>query len=559
MKRRHLGFLAILAAASLALWTPPAAAQASDYSYARVVRLSLVDGDVQVFRPDQSQWEQAMVNLPLQEGFSIATGQGRAEIEFESGATARLAENSVLQFTQLALSDGGRLTQLTLTQGTASFYANLTSQDSFVVLTPTVQVSIPGKASFRVDASDAGSNVSVMKGEVSVDSQAGTNRVTKGHTLAFNPSDPDNVEIRRNSDADEWDSWVADREEVIHTGNTATLRYVNSPYTYGLSDLSNYGGWYNYGGYGRCWRPNGVGFGWSPFWNGNWAFYSGLGWTWLSVEPWGWVPYHFGSWVFSPAYGWLWVPGFFQQWQPARVAWVRVGTQTAWVPVHPHDQIGQTPANLQQGAMTTPNGFIGANPNAKTGFIGAEGHKRILVGADEHIRLLKESEVGPPAGQSAVAGGAPATPPPPGIVYDSKGHTWVNNPARPGNPAGKVGDARRDGDGVRPAKQGSSGSTPPTKVGDAPRGAGDTRPVRPGYSGSIPPKPPAPPPAPPQAQPQRPVSPPPPAPKADRPQPQTQSAPHPAQQWQSAPRAFSPAPAPRSESRAAPSAHTHWR
>ena len=69
----------------------------------------------------QRMWEEALVNLPLQEGDTLATQSGLAEIEFESGATAYLAENSVLQFTQLAFSGGGRLTQLTLTQGAELF------------------------------------------------------------------------------------------------------------------------------------------------------------------------------------------------------------------------------------------------------------------------------------------------------------------------------------------------------------------------------------------------------------------------------------------------------
>src|SRR5712692_2195104 len=151
MNRTSLNLLMILALAGVVVSIPPAAS-AYDYTYARVVRLSLVDGDVQVARPraendDQSTdsgWEQAVVNLPIQQGFSVATGQGRAEIEFENGATARLADNSLLQFTELALSNGGRITRLTLTQGTATFYANLSRGDSFVVASPHLQVSSRG-------------------------------------------------------------------------------------------------------------------------------------------------------------------------------------------------------------------------------------------------------------------------------------------------------------------------------------------------------------------------------------------------------------------------------
>src|SRR3972149_6039325 len=106
--------IGLFLAACLGLVSSPAYAQ--DYSYARVVRLSLVDGSVQVLRPEAgpeaSGWEDALVNLPIRQGYTLSSAYGRAEIEFESGATARLAEHSVLEFTELALADGNRLTRV---------------------------------------------------------------------------------------------------------------------------------------------------------------------------------------------------------------------------------------------------------------------------------------------------------------------------------------------------------------------------------------------------------------------------------------------------------------
>ena len=66
----------------------------SDFSHARIVRLSFIVGDVQ-YQTQGSDWQTANVNLPLQEGFRLATTDGRAEVEFESGLIVRLAENSV--------------------------------------------------------------------------------------------------------------------------------------------------------------------------------------------------------------------------------------------------------------------------------------------------------------------------------------------------------------------------------------------------------------------------------------------------------------------------------
>ncbi len=128
-----------------------AIAQAQDSTNSRVVRLSRTDGQVLVSHPGNDTWDEAPVNLPLQEGDILATQGGMAEIEFENGATAYLAENSVLQFTQLGFSGVGRVTQLNLTQGAGSFYANLTSDDSFHVFTSTFEVTIPERAEVRVD------------------------------------------------------------------------------------------------------------------------------------------------------------------------------------------------------------------------------------------------------------------------------------------------------------------------------------------------------------------------------------------------------------------------
>jgi ferric-dicitrate binding protein FerR (iron transport regulator) len=175
MTIRPARLLTLLAAIALIAALSPAA-PAADYSHARIVRLSQVQGEVKVARQDSSaasssrdlNWEEAVVNLPIREGHVLATGNGRAVIEFENGAVAYLAENSVLQFTELALSDGARVTALDLMQGTDTFYANPASADSFVVRSPSVEVKLARKGRFRLDVYDDGSAVGVQQGQVDV-------------------------------------------------------------------------------------------------------------------------------------------------------------------------------------------------------------------------------------------------------------------------------------------------------------------------------------------------------------------------------------------------------
>src|SRR6202795_270802 len=74
----------------------------ADNSHARIVRLSLVQGDVRFapsFRDDpltdaNAGWQSAPLNLPIRQGYVVATDNGRAEVEFENGAMVFLGANT---------------------------------------------------------------------------------------------------------------------------------------------------------------------------------------------------------------------------------------------------------------------------------------------------------------------------------------------------------------------------------------------------------------------------------------------------------------------------------
>jgi hypothetical protein len=334
MRHRDLVSAFFLSLMLLAAGFFAAAVRADDdgYSYARIVRLSVVDGDVQIVRGESSKWEPAVANMPIQQGFALGTNDGRAEIEFENGGVIWLDDHSVLQFTELALSSGGRITKVTLSQGTATIDANLAAADSFVVTTPHLEIT-PSKSKFRVDLFSIGGSVSVFRGQVSISTQAGNKEIVKGQTLAVNTSDSDQLAINHNPSKDDWDRWVDGRETYLINGADKSQKYATAPYSYGMADLSNYGAWNFYDGFGYGWQPFGIGAEWMPFSAGQWGFYGGLGWTWLSAEPWGWVPYHFGSWAFAGAHGWVWVPGENNLWNPAPVHWVSVGNRVGWTPL----------------------------------------------------------------------------------------------------------------------------------------------------------------------------------------------------------------------------------
>jgi hypothetical protein len=382
-------FLAILTATLITLAAAPAqAGDTNGYSYARIVRLSYVSGDVQIVRTDKSNnWEPAVLNMPIQQGFALGTNNGRAEIELESGCTIWLAENSLLQFTDLALSNGGRVTRMSLSEGTATFETSLSNGDTFEVSTPSVRITPANKAKFRIDMFTEGGAVSVFNGKVAANSAAGDTEVPKGDTFALNKK-ATKTALKRNPATDEWDHWVSTRETAETVALNQTPSYANAPFSYGMADLSAFGAWNYFPGYGYGWQPFGMTAGWAPFSAGQWMFYPSMGWTWLSAEPWGWVPYHFGGWQYSSSFGWMWMPGAYGDFTAAPVNWVGVGNHIGWTP---RSVITAAPAS-------TPMPVI-----VSTKAIGKEGKNHVMSASELAGKLTPNIE--PASNGKSVASG----------------------------------------------------------------------------------------------------------------------------------------------------------
>ena len=75
--RLRVAFVAVL---GLVFFLAPVA-HAQNTNNVRVVRLSRAEGQVLVSHPGSDTWEVATVNLPLQEGDTLATQDGLAELE----------------------------------------------------------------------------------------------------------------------------------------------------------------------------------------------------------------------------------------------------------------------------------------------------------------------------------------------------------------------------------------------------------------------------------------------------------------------------------------------
>jgi hypothetical protein len=298
-------FSLILLAMACLLVALPALAD----SQARIVRLSDVQGSVQINKNTGLGFENAFVNLPITQGAQLRTGRsGRAEIEFEDGSSIRLAPNSSLDFTKLGLDDAGkRISQLDLVDGMA--YVNWLGKDDFNLSFSHESVSLNHAAHFRVDTSSEAAQVAVFKGDVEVESPSGQVNVAKKKTATFDASDK--YTVANKVEEEPLDSW--DKESVEYHNQYAKNNSA-SPYGYGLADLNYYGAYTNVAGYGLMWQPYFTGIGWDPFMDGAWGFYPGFGYMFASAYPWGWMPYRYGNWLFVPGMGWMWQPGGWNTW-----------------------------------------------------------------------------------------------------------------------------------------------------------------------------------------------------------------------------------------------------
>ena len=464
--RRLLPFLLFVLLAALLVSGPSASA---DSGHARIIRLSVVTGDVRFatkthgdpLTDSSAGWDAAQLNLPIREGYVLATDNGRTEVEFENGTLAFLKENTVLEFYDLSLKDGALITRLVLRQGSASFHVNPMDGDYFSVTGGDFTVEAGSRATFRLDNFDDSSTVEAISGHVNVVDKDETTRLEKGQSLSMKASGETSAKIGRVPEPDEFDHWVSGQIDTVSTATAAAMQYTSSPYyAPGFGSLYSYGSWSSCGAYGYGWRPFGVTYGWSPFTDGQWIWDPTFGWTWNSFQPWGWAPYHYGGWMFdSGCGGWFYSPpllyGYYPGpgvpirrfpprvhaprpvYHPVTAVFVRNNNTLGIVPMHPLDGKGKTPLNLDHGVFSP------------TGASDLAGRRVIASESGEKWQTLKS----PP--KDAFRNGLVASAPPErisrtvlerasgtriittmkesSIVYDPKEHRYVNSPNVPGS------------------------------------------------------------------------------------------------------------------------------
>lgn len=318
---------------------------------ARVLRLSLLSGEVSLLRAGSREWEAAQLNAPLVEGDTLATGRdSRLEIQIDARNFLRLGEDSVLRI--VTLREEG--IALSLSEGKASLRLVNFDRDReyFEIDAPKTTLAAEKRGLYRLDVSREGRvRVTVRDGgraRIYSESSGFTLRENRTAELVPDVAGGDaDWELSSASSLDEWDRWNDERERHL----AALLRYEHRDRYYdrevwGAEELDSYGEWSYASAYGWVWCPSRSVISqypdWAPYRYGSWSWVPPYGWTWVADEPWGWAPYHYGRWVYYND-RWCWAPRGYGYpykrpwWRPALVAFVYVpssyGEQVCWYPL----------------------------------------------------------------------------------------------------------------------------------------------------------------------------------------------------------------------------------
>lgn len=274
----------VLLSALLALAVSAPASRAGDdlVSHARIVRISYVEGTVQLNN------ENATMNAPLIENSRLVTASdGLAEVQLEDGSTIRLAPQTDITFSQLGrLASGGTVTAVDLTDGEAEFKIASHEGSQVVVNAHNKNISLRHSGRFRVLSTNSNPlELAVWSGQVAVrDSESGQEvMVRSNETFTLGLMDPAQYQLEKGIASDELDQWSDQRDQylstyVVSNAVSSQSSYYPSGSSFAFNDYC--GAYYGYGyGYGYGWQPN-------------WLYSPGFGNCWNSgfFFPWGFWP-----------------------------------------------------------------------------------------------------------------------------------------------------------------------------------------------------------------------------------------------------------------------------
>lgn len=315
-RRLGLWLLGVAAFAAGSALLVPAASADEAAPAAHAVRLSSVDGQVQVLQDNQLLADQALVNTPLFEGSQVVTlDDGRAELQFEDGSVVRLSPGSSLTLKALGGPSGSGDVEIVMERGLGYFELQGEGTGSRILVRfGDSEVTASGFTVLRINLDRAPGDLAVFSGNAHLErASALALDLHGGESVALNGVDPSRYSLSESIEPDSWDSWNADRDQVLtaqaaaRTGAASSLANSNNP---AWNELDANGNWYNVPGVGTIWSPfEAAGSGWDPYGNGYWMWTPRFGYIWVSGDSWGYMPFQCGAWNYYSEFGWGWMPG----------------------------------------------------------------------------------------------------------------------------------------------------------------------------------------------------------------------------------------------------------
>ena len=276
-------------------------------------------------------------NMPISAGDEILVNDaGRAEIGLADGNLLFVGGGTRARFSSLYAQQGedDAFSAIDLRDGSVVLAA-MGADDGAIprIDTEAATVYLAAGSRVRVNADPRrGTVVVVRAGTAEVRTRSDSYTLEAGQYLLVD--EDDEAEIARGVfSRDRFDLWAADRLEELYaeTTRSTSVRYVDDDYASEVVALDDYGDWDYSSTYStQVWTPR-VSVGWSPYSHGSW-YYTPIGLSWWSYDPWGWYPHHYGTWFFDASFGhWSWVPSYV--YSPAWVYWAYTPRYVGWCPV----------------------------------------------------------------------------------------------------------------------------------------------------------------------------------------------------------------------------------
>jgi hypothetical protein len=288
----------------------------------------------------QSRWNgrvTARRNMPISAGDEILVSEaGRAEIGLADGNLLFVGGGTRARFSSLYAQQGedDDFSAIDLRDGSVVLAATGFDEGAIPRIdTEDATVYLSAGSRVRVNADPRrGTVVVVRAGSAEVRTRADSYTVEAGQYLMARGDEPPEI-TRGVFSRDRFDLWAADRLEDLYaeTSRSASVRYVDDDYASDVVALDDYGDWQYSSTYStNVWIPR-VSIGWTPYSYGTW-YYTPIGLTWWSWDPWGWYPFHYGSWYFDVGFHhWCWAPAY--TYSPAWVYWAYTPSYVGWCPV----------------------------------------------------------------------------------------------------------------------------------------------------------------------------------------------------------------------------------